>query len=119
MKPLAAPEATVQNDRTGRVVHTRHTLKTALTCRARDERHAIVCLYRLRIHRDRAENAWRHAERNVSKMRVESPIDGMVVLKATWKNGSMGEVQEGEEVRSGLPILDGSLNSSAPRSDTP
>jgi len=30
----------------------------------------------------------------------------MVVLKATWKNGSMGEVQEGEEVRPGLPILD-------------
>jgi HlyD family secretion protein len=60
----------------------------------------------LEIQRDRAENAWRHAEKNVAKMRVESPIDGMVVLKATWKNGSMGEVQEGEEVRSGLPILD-------------
>jgi len=39
-------------------------------------------------------------------MRVVSPIDGMVVLKATWKNGTMGEVQEGEEVRSGLGIMD-------------
>jgi HlyD family secretion protein len=29
-----------------------------------------------------------------------------VVLKATWKNGSMSEVQEGEEVRAGLPLLD-------------
>jgi HlyD family secretion protein len=63
-------------------------------------------LQALEIQRDRAQNAWRHAERNVGRMRVESPIDGMVVLKATWKNGSMGEVQEGEEVRSGLPILD-------------
>ena len=60
----------------------------------------------LEIHRDRAENAWRHAENNAVKMRIVSPIDGMVVLKATWKNGSMGEVQEGEEVRSGLPILE-------------
>ena len=39
-------------------------------------------------------------------MRIVSPIDGLVVLKVTWKNGTMGEVQEGEEVRSGLPILD-------------
>jgi len=60
----------------------------------------------LEIQRDRARNAWRHAERNAVRMRIESPIDGMVVLKATWKNGSMGEVQEGEEVRSGLPILE-------------
>jgi HlyD family secretion protein len=60
----------------------------------------------LEIQRDRAKNAWTHAESNASKMRIESPIDGMVVLKSTWKNGTMGEVQEGEEVRSGLPILD-------------
>jgi HlyD family secretion protein len=60
----------------------------------------------LEIQRDRAKNAWAHAESNAGKMRVESPIDGMVVLKTTWKNGTMGEVQEGEEVRSGLPILD-------------
>jgi HlyD family secretion protein len=63
-------------------------------------------LQALEIQRDRAQNAWRHAEHNVGSMRVQSPIDGMVVLKATWKNGSMGEVQEGEEVRPGLPILD-------------
>jgi HlyD family secretion protein len=60
----------------------------------------------LEIQRDRAQNAWRHAQANVEKMRVVSPIDGMVVLKATWKNGSMSEVQEGEEVRAGLPLLD-------------
>jgi len=60
----------------------------------------------LEIQRDRAQNAWRHAQGNVEKMRVVSPIDGMVVLKATWKSGSMSEVQEGEEVRPGLPVLD-------------
>jgi len=60
----------------------------------------------LEIQRDRALNAWKHAESNAEKMRVVSPIDGMVVLKSTWKNGTMGEVQEGEEVRSGLGIMD-------------
>jgi multidrug resistance efflux pump len=60
----------------------------------------------LEIQRDRAENAWKHAESNADRMRVVSPIDGMVVLKSTWKNGTMGEVQEGEEVRSGLGIME-------------
>jgi multidrug resistance efflux pump len=60
----------------------------------------------LEIQRDRAANAWRHAEQNAGRMRIVSPIDGLVVLKSTWKSGSMGEVQEGEEVRPGLPILD-------------
>ena len=60
----------------------------------------------LEIQRDRAMNAWKHAETNAEKMRVVSPIDGMVVLKSTWKSGTMGEVQEGEEVRSGLGVMD-------------
>jgi HlyD family secretion protein len=59
-------------------------------------------------------NAWKHAEGNADKMRVVSPIDGMVVLKSTWKSGTMGEVQEGEEVRSGLGIMD-VIDSSAMR----
>lgn len=60
----------------------------------------------LEIQRDRALNAWKHAKGNAEKMRILSPIDGMVVLKTTWKNGTMGEVQEGEEVRAGLGIMD-------------
>ena len=68
----------------------------------------------LEIQRDRAYNAAKHAEGNASKMRVVSPIDGMVVLKSTWKNGTMSEVQEGEEVRSGLGIMD-VIDSSAMR----
>src|SRR5205814_7620323 len=60
----------------------------------------------LEIQRDRARNAWRHAAQNAERMRILSPLDGLVVLKSTWKNGAMGEVQEGEEVRPGIPILD-------------
>jgi HlyD family secretion protein len=58
------------------------------------------------IQRDRARNAWKHAEQNAQKMRIASPLDGLVVLKTTWKNGSWGEVQEGEDVRPGVPIMD-------------
>jgi multidrug resistance efflux pump len=60
----------------------------------------------LEIERDRAHNAWKHAERNATKMRIVTPLDGLVVLKTTWKNGSFGEVQEGEDTRPGVPIMD-------------
>ena len=60
----------------------------------------------LEIQRDRALNAWKHAEGNASKMRIASPLAGLVVLKTIWKQGSFGEVGEGEEVRPGMPILE-------------
>lgn len=60
----------------------------------------------LEIQRDRALNAWRNAQRNAERMLVVAPIDGLVVLKSIWKSGSMAVVQEGEEVRPGIPILD-------------
>jgi multidrug resistance efflux pump len=60
----------------------------------------------LEIQRDRAMNAWKHAEGNAGKMSVVAPLAGLVVLKTIWKGGTMGEVQEGEEVRPGMPILE-------------
>jgi HlyD family secretion protein len=60
----------------------------------------------LEIQRDRALNAWRNAQANAERMQVLAPIDGLVVLKSIWKNGTMAVVQEGEEVRAGIPILD-------------
>ena len=60
----------------------------------------------LQIRRDRAENAMRQAESNAGKMSIASPIGGMAVLRSIWKSNNMAEVQEGEEVRSGMPIVD-------------
>jgi len=60
----------------------------------------------LEIQRDRARNAWQHAEENTRKMRIVSPLDGLVVLKTTWKSGTFGEVQEGEDARPGTPIME-------------
>jgi len=60
----------------------------------------------LEIQRDRARAAAEHAESNAGKMTITAPLDGLVVLKTTWKGSTMGEVQEGEEVRPGVPILE-------------
>jgi HlyD family secretion protein len=60
----------------------------------------------LEIRRDRADNAMRQAESNADKMSIVSPIAGMAVLRSIWKSNNMAEVQEGEEVRSGMPIVD-------------
>jgi HlyD family secretion protein len=60
----------------------------------------------LRIRRDRAENAMKMAETNAERMAVLSPIGGMAVLKSIWKSNTMAEVQEGEEIRAGVPIVD-------------
>jgi multidrug resistance efflux pump len=60
----------------------------------------------LQIRRDRAENAMHQAESNADRMAIKSPIGGMAVLRSIWKSNNMAEVQEGEEVRSGMPIVD-------------
>ena len=60
----------------------------------------------VQIRRDRAANAMRQAEENANKMSIRSPIDGLAVLRSIWKSSNMAEVQEGEEVRAGMPIVD-------------
>ena len=60
----------------------------------------------LKIRRDRAENAMRQAETNAERMAVVAPISGMAVLRMVWKTNNQAEVQEGEEVRAGVPVVD-------------
>ena len=60
----------------------------------------------LRIRRDRAANAMKQAETNAEKMSVKAAISGMAVIRSIWKSNNMSEVQEGEEVRAGMPIVD-------------
>ncbi len=69
-------------------------------------RAATADLRILEIRRDRARNAMEHAERNAERMAIASPLDGMAVLKSIWKGNQLAEVQEGEEVRAGVPIVE-------------
>jgi multidrug efflux pump subunit AcrA (membrane-fusion protein) len=59
----------------------------------------------LEIQRDRARETMLHSQENAALMQVRSPIDGIVVLNTIWKQGSMGEVQEGDQVRPGVPFM--------------
>ena len=59
----------------------------------------------LEIQRDRAKSAMEYAQKNTERLAIQSPIDGIVVLNTIWKGGQMGEVQEGDEVRPGVPFM--------------
>jgi HlyD family secretion protein len=59
----------------------------------------------LEIQRDRTRETMLHAQANSELMQVHAPIDGIVVLNTIWKQGSMGEVQEGDQVRPGVPFM--------------
>lgn len=59
----------------------------------------------LEIQRDRAKAAMEYARKNTARLEIHAPIDGIVVLNSIWKGGQMGEVQEGDEVRAGVPFM--------------
>ncbi|HEY1679451.1 MAG TPA: efflux RND transporter periplasmic adaptor subunit, partial [Candidatus Sulfotelmatobacter sp.] len=59
----------------------------------------------LEIQRDRTEQTMLHAQANADLMQIHSPLDGVVVLNTIWKQGTMGEVQEGDQVRAGVPFM--------------
>src|SRR5687768_4192576 len=84
----------------------RATLKQLNMTYALKRKAAEADLRILRIRRDRAENAMCQAEGNAERMAIEAPISGMAVLKTVWKSNNMAEIQEGEEVRAGMPVVD-------------
>ena len=60
----------------------------------------------LQIRRDRSEATMKQAETNAERMRITSPIPGVAVVKSTWKATGMAEIEEGEEVRAGMPVVE-------------
>ena len=59
----------------------------------------------LEIQAQRAQATMLYAEANAKKMTLVSPMDGVVVLNMIWTGGRMGDVQEGDEVRPGVPFM--------------
>jgi len=59
----------------------------------------------LELKRDRQKVALERAERNLEKLVVRAPLDGMVALENTWRNGTMGPPQEGDPMHPGSPLL--------------
>ena len=60
----------------------------------------------LEIQRDRTHDAMLHAQANADLMQIHSPLDGVVVLNTIWKQGKMGEVQEGDQIRPGVSFME-------------
>jgi HlyD family secretion protein len=59
----------------------------------------------LEIQRDRTQQIMLHARADAERMQIRSPLDGVVVLNTIWKQGKMGEVQEGDQLRPGIPFM--------------
>jgi HlyD family secretion protein len=59
---------------------------------------ALAAIRILEIQRDRTRETMLHAQANSELMQIHSPIDGVV-------QGKMGEVQEGDQVRPGVPFM--------------
>jgi RND family efflux transporter MFP subunit len=76
----------------------RKTYELKKTARAADMRI-------LELRRDRARASMLYAEQNAEKLSIRSPLDGVVVLNPIWKGSGMAEVQEGDQVRPGVPVL--------------
>lgn len=60
----------------------------------------------LEIRKERAERALNYADQNAALMEVRAPFEGLAVIKTTFRNSGMVEIQQGDEVRPGIPIID-------------
>jgi hypothetical protein len=65
--------------------------------------HSTVRL--VEIQRDRARQVMEHARANAESMEIKTPIDGVVVLNTIWKQGKMGQVQDGDQVQAGVTFM--------------
>jgi multidrug resistance efflux pump len=59
----------------------------------------------LEIQRDRTQQIMVHARADADLLQIRAPLDGIVVLNTIWKQGKMGEVQEGDQLRPGNPFM--------------
>jgi len=57
------------------------------------------------LQRDRQKLTLAQLQRDLDKLTVKAPIDGMVSLDNVWKNNSMGHAQEGDQLYAGNPLL--------------
>jgi multidrug resistance efflux pump len=59
----------------------------------------------LEIQRDRSAQALKHAEENAKHMSAYAEFGGVVVIKSMWKGNNLAEIQVGDNVRPGMPVL--------------
>ena len=78
------------------------SLKKADELRQKSEA-STVRIYELRTERQKV--TLDRIQINLARLLVLAPQDGMVALENSYRSGSMGPLQEGDQVYAGLPIL--------------
>jgi HlyD family secretion protein len=66
---------------------------------------ARAAIRTLEIQRDRTQQIVLHAQADAELMQIRAPLDGVVVLNTIWKQGQMGQVEEGDQLRPGIPFM--------------
>ncbi len=72
--------------------------------RFRDEA-AAAALRILELQRDRQKVSLERALRNAEMLQIKAPLDGMAVLENIWRNNTMGQAQEGDQLWPGQPLV--------------
>jgi len=54
--------------------------------------------------REEARLEMERVKGNVDRMVIRAPIDGIVVMQATWRGGEQGQVQQGDPIFVGMPF---------------
>lgn len=78
------------------------SLKKSQQARDRAEAGALRVL---ELQTDRQKVGLQRARSNLERLRVRAPIAGMVALQNTWRSGSIGPAQEGDQLYSGQALL--------------
>jgi len=78
------------------------SLKKSAEFRDRSEAASVRVL---ELKRDRQQVSLERIQSNLDRLVIKAPQDGMVALENTWRQGSMGPPQEGDQVWPGMPIL--------------
>jgi HlyD family secretion protein len=73
--------------------------------RALRRRTAAADMKILEIQRARMEQTLKHAEDNAAYMVIRAPFNGLAVVQPVFKGSAMTELQEGDDVRPGMPIV--------------
>lgn len=52
-----------------------------------------------------AKSELKRVEAHVDKMLIRTPIDGIIVMRSTWRGGEQGQIEKGDDLRSGQPFM--------------
>jgi HlyD family secretion protein len=81
-----------------------HAASLKKSSRLKDQS-AAADLRNVELKRDRARAEMERAAHNAGLLIIRAPLDGMVALKDSWRNGSFGHPQEGDTMWPGGPLL--------------